>query len=73
MKTWLGVSYISIFIARILFYMFEGYNRKIMKFAAISILFIHAPFHLVWTILGTKWYSSMLKSEITCVLNFFFV
>ena len=67
MKTWLAIAYLNIIAARVFFFLFEVHNQKLMRISAIAILFFLAPFHLLWTILGTNWYLKMIRTDITCV------
>lgn len=65
-REWLMLTYINIICIRSFFFFFEISNR-FMKCSAISILFIILPFHTLWTILGSFWYSRILKTEPNCV------
>ena len=38
-----------------------------MRCSVLLTLFGVIPFHFLWTILGTIWYSDMIRSELTCV------
>ena len=65
-RSWLLITYFDIFFARFLLFLFE-LSYKPMKFATLATVFCLAPWHLVWTILGTRWYREVIDQEFFCL------
>ena len=65
-KFWQMVTYLNIILARSMFFFFD-LDYKCMRCTSTFTLFFLMPFHILWTLLGTIWTSTMMSEEFVCV------
>jgi len=68
-RAWLMIDYINLIFARSLLFLFE-LSYKPMRFATTATVFCLAPWHLLWTFIGTHWYRQVLHEEFSCLKNY---